>query len=548
MQSGALNTNRITIRGIGNRSPFSTSKIKSYLDDIPLTNGVGETTIEDLNLSGLSSIQVWRGPTASQYGAGLGGLIHLKSPVFEAHPDVLSLKSSIGSFGNYNFSNHFTLSNKESLLYFQQQYIHSDGFRDNNNYDKWHLNTLYKRKINKSELHFFINHIELKAEIPSALNLDDYLNNPRKAADNWAAVNGFEDYKKSQIASSSRTYFDNGNELRLSLHASKYDAYESRPFNILKENSHFLGGRGFYHFGSLFNLDVSMNFGTEFFFEKYNWRTFETEEGDQGPMINDMAEKRSFQNLFNEFEWKLDNWRIYSGLSLQNILYKRTDLKNNLQSKKQFKLSVNPRLSISHSHHYRFNTYFTVSRGISQVSLEESLLPDGQINPDIELEKGWNFEIGQRGIFSKYGIEYELTIYAMYIADMLVSQRTADDAYFGVNAGSSSLKGIEFMFHKNFSLNRKWTSSSSITYGFSDHKFQNFVHEDIDFSSNIIPGSAKHKLNISQSFQMKKLGINLKYLFVDKYPINDGNTVFNDAYQLIDIEIFKLFQLKKIKK
>ena len=46
MQSGALNTNRLTMRGIGSRSPFITSKIKIYVDDIPLTNGSGVSTFE----------------------------------------------------------------------------------------------------------------------------------------------------------------------------------------------------------------------------------------------------------------------------------------------------------------------------------------------------------------------------------------------------------------------------------------------------------------------------------------------------------------------
>ncbi|MCF6296793.1 MAG: TonB-dependent receptor plug domain-containing protein [Flavobacteriaceae bacterium] len=39
MHNGALNTNRITIRGIGSRNLFGTSKIRAYYQDIQLTNG-----------------------------------------------------------------------------------------------------------------------------------------------------------------------------------------------------------------------------------------------------------------------------------------------------------------------------------------------------------------------------------------------------------------------------------------------------------------------------------------------------------------------------
>lgn len=48
MHSGTLNTNRLTIRGVGSRSPYTTNKIKAYFGDIPLTSGDGETTLEDI--------------------------------------------------------------------------------------------------------------------------------------------------------------------------------------------------------------------------------------------------------------------------------------------------------------------------------------------------------------------------------------------------------------------------------------------------------------------------------------------------------------------
>jgi iron complex outermembrane receptor protein len=45
-----LNTNRISIRGIGARSQYGTSRIKAYFQNIPLTSGEGDTTIEDIDM------------------------------------------------------------------------------------------------------------------------------------------------------------------------------------------------------------------------------------------------------------------------------------------------------------------------------------------------------------------------------------------------------------------------------------------------------------------------------------------------------------------
>ena len=53
MQQGALNTNRITIRGIGARSQYGTNKVKAYFNGIPLSSGEGETVIEDVDVGAI---------------------------------------------------------------------------------------------------------------------------------------------------------------------------------------------------------------------------------------------------------------------------------------------------------------------------------------------------------------------------------------------------------------------------------------------------------------------------------------------------------------
>lgn len=116
IHSGALNTNRITIRGIGNRSPFTTSKIKAYLDEIPLTSGIGETSLDDINLDLLSEIQIIKGPNVSNYGSGLGGSIILKT-VWTNYGDFASSKFDMGSYGLYRTSNS-ALINKKKSRYF----------------------------------------------------------------------------------------------------------------------------------------------------------------------------------------------------------------------------------------------------------------------------------------------------------------------------------------------------------------------------------------------------------------------------------------------
>src|SRR5690606_26590295 len=77
MQSATFNTNRISIRGIGARTPYGTNKIRAFFGNIPLTSGDSETTIEDLDIENLQQVEIIKGPLSSVYGAGLGGAILL---------------------------------------------------------------------------------------------------------------------------------------------------------------------------------------------------------------------------------------------------------------------------------------------------------------------------------------------------------------------------------------------------------------------------------------------------------------------------------------
>lgn len=98
MQQGALNTNRITIRGIGARSQYGTNRIKAYFDGIPLSSAEGETTIDDIDLASIGKIEIIKGPNSTSFGSGLGGVIQLFS---RETPLLESFGKSTVTFGSF---------------------------------------------------------------------------------------------------------------------------------------------------------------------------------------------------------------------------------------------------------------------------------------------------------------------------------------------------------------------------------------------------------------------------------------------------------------
>jgi iron complex outermembrane receptor protein len=77
MHEGTYTTNRIVIRGMGSRTPYSTNRIKAYLNDIPLTDGNGVSTLENIDGTSIGRLEVIKGPSSALFGSGLGGTLNL---------------------------------------------------------------------------------------------------------------------------------------------------------------------------------------------------------------------------------------------------------------------------------------------------------------------------------------------------------------------------------------------------------------------------------------------------------------------------------------
>lgn len=244
MHNGALNTNRITIRGIGSRNLFGTSKIRAYYEDIPLTNGSGETTIEDIELQGIARMEILKGPSSSLYGAGLGGSIQLIADKGLFNTQSIESAYTFGSYGLQKFWINTNLGNKTNAAKLTYSNTQSDGYRENNELKRQTVTLASNHYINENNnLNILANYIKLKAYIPSSLNEDDYINDPTKAAFTWGQSKGFEDYDKFLMGLSWQHEYSPKSKQLSSVFGSLLDSYEARPFNILEQGTKAIGLR-----------------------------------------------------------------------------------------------------------------------------------------------------------------------------------------------------------------------------------------------------------------------------------------------------------------
>jgi len=536
MQTGALNTNRISIRGVGYREPFATTGIKIYLDEIPLTNGVGESSIEDIHPNILSGIDVWRGPSSALWGSGLGGMIHLNSHV--AEEDSWQTKFQVGSFDRLQFDQHLNFhfgKNDQWGTALHYQYLNDGGYRDNNHYRKnsfsWLQQWQGKKGFSVSSL---VHAIGLKAFIPSSLNLYDYENNPSSAAPTWAAVNGNEDYIK-WITGINLTYAPEEKWVyKGSFFGTFFNSTEVRPFNVLEEDNSSVGMR--HRFTYKINDAGHITGGFEYFNEKYNFGTFETLEGGQpGAQLNYSSESRSYINAFVQSEWTLgQKWFLFGGL---NVAASRIA---EFSKEVQIPVDLFPTIGINYSFRPNISIAGSWSRGYSSLSLEDVLDADGNFNDDIVPETGWSREISFK-VGETNSSFVKLSLFSMHIENTVITKRIQDDIFIKLNGGSSLHEGIE--------LEYKWTFSSGLislegAYTLGHYTFDEFVEAGVDYSGNQLPGTPLHhtftRLNLIPS---DKWNIHMDHQWISEVYLNDANTVTGMGYQLWNMGASYLFTL-----
>jgi iron complex outermembrane receptor protein len=550
MQSGAFNTNRISIRGIGARTPFGTNKIRAFYGNIPLTSGDSETTIEDLNIETLGQAEIIKGPLSSLYGAGLGGAILLTPEIRNKEGNTAAISTVYGSYGLAKTSADYSLDTQSASLNFNYHKLDADGWRQNSAYHREGetvAGELFRRK--NSKLTYLANYTYLKAYIPSSINKEMFDENPRAAAATWLASKGFEQYK-SYLAGLGYEFPVSGkikNETSVFINAKKSN--EPRPFDILRQNTFAYGLRTQFsgEFG-LFKKKSNFIVGAEYFSDRFKGRTYENlyqdNNGNGSLQGNRLSEAKQHQNFYNAFAQLriavAKKFEIQSGININKTKFRleNTFPEQSLSDENySYDAIFSPQVSLLFKPNPIQTIYFSASRGFSLPSVEETLTANGTINSDIKPESGYNFELGGKSYFLDRQLYAEIALYRMQIKDLLVAKRIDDDQYIGVNAGETLHQGVEAELHYNISVLKKWFISGYASAAVGKYTFEDFNDSGNDFSGNRLTGVPDSKINVGMALSIKSgWYFSADFLFVDKIPIDDANTVYSDSYRVANLK------------
>ena len=301
----------------------------------------------------------------------------------------------------------------------------------------------------------------------------------------------------------------------------------------------------------VFQKSLRWTAGVEFFYDSNSYQTYENLYRDfppgtgsvPGAQLSDFRENRYYLNLFADSKLELSaKASLDFGFNINQTNYRLDDNfdenDTDFSGDYSFDTMFSPRLGFTYQFNKTNMAYAQISHGFSPPKLEETLLPDGLINTEIQPETGWNYEIGSRGRMIKDIFQYEVSLYLMDVDDLLVARRTGDDEFIGVNAGKTELKGIELGLSYFILQSDKVSISHANALSLNDHVFKEFEDLEEDYSGNELTGVPSHTFN-SQLFVDSELGLYgyVNYYAVGKIPIRDDNSVYSDAYQVVNVKL-----------
>lgn len=547
MEERSPGSYRMNIRGSSLRSPFGVRNVKIYFNDIPYTDPGGNSYFNQLGYYNFNSIEIIKGANNSLYGAGTGGVMLIESMSENEKPGIFTEYAT----GSYNLQNIYgsltTASDKlTSKIGFQHQT--SDGYRDHSKLKRDMLSwngSFHLGENNFLKTTFLFG--DLFYETPGALTKAEFDITPKAAR---PSIGGFPGavaantsvHQKMFLAGTSYTQLITSNlQNKTTLYGMFTELRNPTINNYGKSSEPHTGGRTVFKYSRILNSTMlNIDMGAEIQ-EGFTSVSIHTNVAGNANSLRTSDEINNLQVfVFAQASIDIKSWTIVTGASFNKLRVKFERFTPAALGKQSrtFNNEIAPRLSVMKKFK-TINLYTSVAKGFSPPTTAELLPTGGAINFGLNAEEGVNYDVGMKATFFKR-LYVDVTAFSFSLNNTIVQRRDAGGGDFFVNAGSTKQHGIETYFNyplfsssKNFKNGLIWLSHT-----WHDFHYKEFKQLTNNFSGNQLPSVAPHIFSSGIDVSMKNgLLATLTYYYSDKIPLNDANTAFAKAYQLIGTKI-----------
>ncbi|MDX5435850.1 MAG: TonB-dependent receptor [Pontibacter sp.] len=544
MEERAPASYRISIRGSSLRSPYGIRNVKLYYDGIPFTEANGTTALNLMDAANIGGIEILKGPTGSNYGAGTGGTVLLEPRRAAPGERAFETGATVGSYGFRRYTATASVGAEKSNLlvqYTKQQY---DGYRQQSAIDRDVL--LLTSEFTPSEqrtLSANIVYSNLYYELPGGLTREQYEQDPRQARGGmYGSVAQNASMNQQGVNIGLKQEYSFSNSLRNTTSVYGLHRFRNHPFNTDYErntNQEFGGRTSFAYDAQLGSIGATFTVGGEFQRGFEAARTYDNNGGTPGTLRTDdeVVAKSGFAFAQSAFSLPA-GFVATAAMSLNDTRYEITRLhqvgSGNYTYTRDFEAVLSTRVALLKQLSEQVSMHASVSSGFSPPTEEEILTSDGQLNEELEAEKGTNYEVGIRGYGLNGRLGFDVVGFYFRLKETIVSRQDVSSVAVFRNVGNTDQKGLETSLGytlldeptQSLSLLKVWAS-----YTYSHFRFDEYQQDENDYSGNEMTGVAPHAATAGLDLNTRfGLYLNLTANYVDEIPLNDENTVYADSY------------------
>lgn len=533
---------RISIRGSSLRSPFGVRNVKVYWNDIPFTFPDGTTDLNILDLSNIQNTEIIKGPAGSIFGAGNGGVISFESKK-QITENYLSSDIGVGDFGLLRY--RLGIDQKLEKGSVSASYVRqtSEGFREHSAVDRKVFQLALNSDLSdKQSLSAQILYSDLDYQIPGALNAAQLEEDRTQARPGSVEQNSSIAQKTVFGTLSHRIEFGSKWENNTALYLNSKEFENPFILDYKRETAFSYGGRTKFTLEDTWrNFPVRLLLGGEYQYGSTLAQNFGNRNGqaDTVRFSDDLVTTQAFLFQQLEIEWtsKLLMTLGFSENFSRYDINRAIDAGPNdpAENQRRFDPILIPRLALVYKVNERSGIHGSISSGFSPPTIAEVRTNEGTINLDLEAERGINYEAGYRSQLGIFNLDF--TAFYFKLDQTITTFANEQGVVLFRNAGATDQKGLEVSLdYAPYRSQGSLIEEVKLSHAFTGHyfTFADFERAGNDFSGNQLTGVSPNTLvNLLDIRSRTGFYLNFTHQYVDEIPLNDANTVFQEAYNLV---------------
>ncbi len=559
MEERSPGSYRLAIRGSSLRSPFGIRNVKVYYNNIPLTDGGGNTYLNLLSLQQINNAEILKGVASSMYGAGTGGVVLLMNELKTAQQKETHFLFNIngGNFGLFQEDAAYQSENKKFSYQVLQSHQQSDGYRQQSALRKDVVQWNGQVYLNRQNINATVFYTDLFYQTPGGLTLAQMQANPQSARLATATLPSAVQqktaiYNKTFFAGIHHQYNINqyfNTQTIVSYNHTQFTNPFITNYEERNENNFSVNGKLIYK---------KKNFQWVNGIEWLNNHSFIDDYGNKSGVKDTVQSK---DNLFaaqwfafTQMQVSFNKFSVQIGTSINQQLFKYKRLTDATQkdfSNANSNIVAAPRVSFLYELTKSISLYSLAAKGFSPPSLAEVHPSDGLFHSELQPEYGWNYEAGIKGSALQRQLLFDVSFYYFQLQNAIIRRNNAAGAEYFVNAGNTVEKGIEIFLQ----YQKRFASSSFIqsctinnSYSYQPYYFSNYVQGSNNYSGNSVTGVPKHIWVMGLALAFKhQFSFNINLNNTSSIALNDANDEFSNSYHLLQARLEKAFSLKKLK-